>query len=421
MPADGPPTSPRLAALQDEVAADHDAALAVFWAEIAAAGAPLIEPLPDDPAAALVTFLWRVTAPVRNVVVVGGVAGLDFAAHQLAPLPGTDVLFKTYVLPRDTRTVYRLAPDDPLTPGSAVVDWAARMAGWQADPLNPRTFHYPADEADPATPAQVRSVLELPDAPPQPWVAPQAGVPAGTLHTEPWRSARLGNERRVWVYTPPGYRAAGAPYGLVLLFDGWAYIHLIPTPTILDNLLAAGRLPPLVAVLVDSPDQETRDRELECDPAFTAAVAEELIPWVRATYHVTADPAQTIVGGSSYGGLAAAFAGLRYPGLFGNVLAQSGGFWAQPPGAAAPEWLARQFATGPRLPLRFYLDIGRFERTVVPGSGVSFLAASRHLRDVLEARGYPLVYAEHNGGHDYLCWRGTLATGLLALVAPAGR
>jgi hypothetical protein len=29
---------------------------------------------------------------------------------------------------------------------------------------------------------------------------------------------------------------------------------------------------------------------------------------------------------------------------------------------------------------------------------------------------YTLHYAEYNGGHDYICWQGTLADGLLALV-----
>jgi enterochelin esterase-like enzyme len=45
-----------------------------------------------------------------------------------------------------------------------------------------------------------------------------------------------------------------------LLFDGLEYLQLAPTPTILDNLLHEGKIPPLVAVLLESLGQ-TRNRD----------------------------------------------------------------------------------------------------------------------------------------------------------------
>jgi len=35
---------------------------------------------------------------------------------------------------------------------------------------------------------------------------------------------------------------------------------------------------------------------------------------------------------------------------------------------------------------------------------------------VLKAKGYPIVYSEFAGGHEYLNWRGSLADGLIALA-----
>ena len=50
------------------------------------------------------------------------------------------------------------------------------------------------------------------------------------------------------------------------------------------------------------------------------------------------------------------------------------------------------------------------------GSGGAILEPTRHFRDVLLAKGYPVTYQQFVGGHDYLSWRGTLADGLIALL-----
>jgi enterochelin esterase-like enzyme len=412
-----PQPSPRVAALQQAIEAGDQSALDAFWQKIAAQEAPLVEPIADDDRRVLLTFLWRAAEPVDHVLVFGGPALGDMVSNRMLHLAGTDLWHLTYRVRNDLRTTYRLSPNDSLVPFEEVKDWkdwAMRVATWRPDPLNPRTFVFAKDEDEPNAFEQVVSVIELPDAPPQPWSDSRPGVPAGRVELHRMCSDILGNERRVWVYTPPGYTAGGEPYGLLLLFDGWACIHLLPVPTVLDNLLAESRIPPLVAVMPDSPDREARNRELPCHPPFADFLVRELLPWARARYHVTDDPARTIVGGASYGGLAAAFAGLRHPEVFGNVLSQSGSFWWKPDGDEEHEWLTRQFVDSPALPLRFYLDVGLLENTY--DDGPSQRCANRHLRDVLRAKGYPVHYVEYNGGHDYVCWRGTLADGLLALV-----
>lgn len=418
--------SPRIATLRGNVENGHVEALQDFWSEISRDGAPLVEAIEGDEQHVLVTFLWRMTEDIRNVVVIGGPAGWgDFAKNQLTRLRDTDLWFKTYRARPDMRTTYRLSPNDSLLNREDVEDdqaWEQRAATFQPDPLNPRRYVFPRNEKDPASKDFVTSMLELPGAPPQPWVARRPGIPTGTVREHRVRSEILGNERDVWVYLPPGYGSTEEPYALVLIFDGDAYTTVVPTPTILDNLLADGRIPPLVAVLPGDPDQETRTRELPAYPPFAEFVANELIPWARANYHLTTDPSKSVVAGSSFGGLAAAYTGLTYPELFGNVLSQSGSYWWKPDFQNVDSeeefsWHARQFATRPRLPLRFFLEVGLLEtwrppREDHPGQIIS----NRHLRDVLEAKGYSVHYSEFCGGHDYLCWRGSLADGLIALI-----
>lgn len=418
------PRSPRLATWQRELAAGRRDALAGFWAEAAAGGGPLIEPLPDTDGDLLVTFLWRGDAALQRVALIGALAEPDFAQSLLARLDETDVWFRSYAAPRGLRMDYIFAPDADLAPIRGAEDWLRRVADWRPDPLNPHAWAIEADPDDPSQPGMTTSILELPDASPQPWLASQPGVPAGHVEAQRLHSAVLGDERGLWVYTPAGYDPNGPPCALLVQFDGRRYCVLIPLPTLLDNLIAAGRLPPLVAVMVGSADQQSRNRELACLPAFNAFLVDELLPWLRARYRVTDDPARVVVSGSSLGGLAAAHAALRHPECFGNVLAQSGAFFWKPSADSAHEWLTQQFAAAPRLPLRFYLDAGTLETRPAGPGRPPILETNHRLRDTLWAKGYPVQYAEFSGGHDYICWRATLPAGLIALLGeapPAGR
>jgi enterochelin esterase family protein len=412
-----PPVSPRLAGLQHELEAGSVASVVAFWHEVAQQGTPLIEPIEGDGEHVLVTFLWRAAEAIENVVVVLGLAGLDYRRNQMARLLDTDIWYKSYRSRMDARFTYLLSPNDALVPVADAEDREARIATWQPDPLNPHTYEAPFPKT---------SVVELPGAPPQPWITPQPGVPKGQIERCRLRSDILNNERDIRVYTPPAYSAEGELYGLLILFDGGGY-PLIPVPTILDNLVGVGRLPPLVAVMPENPDEETRARELACHPPFVDFLTQELLPWASGRYHITADPIRTVVGGFSCGGLAAAFAGLRRPDVFGNILSQSGWFSWKPGEPASNredmehEWLATQFAESPRLPLRFYLEVGLLENNPSLHNGSSSLISNRHLRNVLRAKGYSVQYTEFNGGHDCLCWRGTLADGLLALMEKDGQ
>jgi enterochelin esterase-like enzyme len=400
--------SPRLGALSKGMDDDgHE--LERFWRRLAAGGTPLVETVEGREAERLVTFIWRGGDETRNVLVVTSPSNLaseeGIAEARLSRLPGTDVWYKSRRMRADARFAYAFSVNDSLVPSAQATEQEeeARWAALKSDPLN---LH--------VAPEPLASLAELPEAPKQPWIEPRANVPAGRVEERTFRSERLGNERIVRIYTPPGYDSKGKPYGLLVVLDGRTYTSDVPTPTILDNLLAAKRIPPLVAVFIANPSAEARTLELACHPPFAEFLARELIPWVRHGYRVTADPTRTAIAGSSLGGLAAACAATKFPDVFGNVLSLSGSFYWQPPGETEPEGLARQLATGPKLPLRFYLEAGLMEDRPRAESP-SLLASNRHLRTVLQAKGYAVEYHEFNGGHSTLNWRGSLADGLLAL------
>lgn len=390
--------SPRLAALAR--ALEQGGGTDAFWREIAASGAPLIEPV--DAAHDRVTFLWR--GAQRNVRLFGSPSS-DHA--PLARLGTSDVWYRSFVLARSARLSYKLAPDVPDLPASDTARRRAILATAQADPLNPKA--YPARGADAF---QYSSVLELAGAPPQPWVAPRPGVPAGTVEAKALRSRILGNTRDIHLYRPAGWRPDAPGNHVLVLFDAGPYLSRVPTPTILDNMIAEGVIPPTAAVLISNPTADSRSAELPPNPDFADFLARELMPWAREQ-GIAAPAARTVIGGSSYGGLASSYAALRHPEVFGNVLSQSGSYWWGRPGEE-DQWLARQFAAERKLPVRFYLVAGRFE--MGRGGQPGILDSNRRLRDVLTAKGYRVTHQEVEGGHDYLSWRGTLSDGLIDLI-----
>jgi len=406
--------SPRIDALRKEVEGGNTSAVAAFWKEVETKGAPLIEPLEGSDSDNLVTFLWRATTETRNVFIMWfPYAAARPADFKIERLGDTDVWYRTMKIRKGARFAYQLSHNDPLrfTGGGAGVQ---RPATVQADPLNPHHWF----ESPGMSRFEYSSYVEMPDAKPQPYIAKRPGVPAGAIEKKKIKSALLDNERNLSIYLPPGYRRDGPPNGLLVVFDEGAYLTNVPTPVILDHLLSETQIAPMVAVLIANPSQDSRNNELPPNPKFADFLNNELITWVRANYNVTKDPSQIVVAGSSYGGIASVYAGLRHPETFGNILCQSGSFWwaaQKPEPHQEPNYLAKEFIKSPKLPLKFYMDAGSFE-VDMDGGGGAILEPSRHMRDVLLAKGYEVHYQENVGGHDYLSWRGSLADGLIALV-----
>jgi enterochelin esterase-like enzyme len=421
--------SPRILALQASIQRREEGSVNSFWKEVSKTGAPLIESIPGDQDNMAVTFLWRGTRDTQNVMVLWlPYVGVVPDEYLMARVGDTDVWYKSIKVNRKMRLAYTLAPNvGRLRPLSLGIDGDAitmTAAAARPDPLNPKRYRIDPESVD-APEFRGQSVLEMPDAPPQPWVAQRPGVPAGRVDKHRYKSAALNNEREIAIYLPAQYSPQAEPYSLLVLFDEDAYLSLVPTPTILDNLISEGRIPPIVAILIGNAGDDARDRELACNPGFTGALVTELLPWAHGLYNFTRDPRQTLVAGSSLGGLSAACAGLWHPETFGNVLSQSGAFHRKPPSASdagesssEPNWLVRQFISSPRKPLRFYLDAGSAEFNATGGAD-SILFCTRTLRDVLRAKGYDVYFQEFVGGHDYLSWCGTLADGLIALLGGA--
>ncbi|MFA5263332.1 MAG: alpha/beta hydrolase-fold protein [Opitutaceae bacterium] len=349
------------------------------------------------------SFLWKgVSTKTRSVRLFSGpqIAG-HYKNLDFVHLPESDVWFLTLDMPTGWRVGYMVAENaDPNTARS--------------DPLNPRH-----SEQDPLAPVPVTplfSIFETPGAPPEPWLRRHEGLPAGTVEIRKVRSRVLGSERTIEVYVPHGLGSFEEPTGSLYLFDGEEYLRDMRIADVLDNLIGERRIGPLIAIMIHNLPGDDRERELSCDLNFTEFLATELVPWVRSNFRVSEDPRRTIIGGVSLGGLEAAFAACKHPELFGAVLAQSGSFWWRPnptSKANVEPWMGEQYTQGPRLPVRFFLSVGRDE--IDPPSGANSILCLRQMRDALIGHGYDVKYEEIEGQHDPINWRLTLPDGLMIL------
>lgn len=366
-----------------------------------------------------VTFWWRdpagneATSLVRHVwIYITGVTDhhQQSRPQSLRRIAGTDVWYWQTTLAPTWRGSYCFIPSENESDFSAAVfasptpDRAALREGWGAllpqaiaDPLNKDSWRGGRGHAV--------SALEMPQAPVQPgWDRP--ATPFTPPHCLHWHSATLQNRRRVWIYTT-GEATADTP--LAILLDGQFWAESMPVWPALAALTHDGQLPPAVYVLIDVIDNEHRSRELPCNAAFWHAVQQELLPLVRARTPFSADPERTLVAGQSFGGLAALYAGLHWPQRFGCVLSQSGSYWWPHRGAQQDGELPEQLRRGDVSAhgLRIVLEAGTREPLI--------WRANQTLLTLLKDTPQTLLWREVDGGHDALCWRGGLTSGLIAL------
>jgi enterochelin esterase family protein len=381
--------SPRITRLERDITAGVKSVEEEFWREASTNGTPLVEG-PAGENHVLVTFLWRQTFPTANVQFWWG--GQD-GSYYMRRVPGTSVWYTTLRLSDDSRFGYAISPNH--RPEDAF--WTLEL-----DPLNRNRF--PATEGLRATAAV--SVFEMPRAPDMTWATASAAR-KGTLQDVQLASTTFTElPILATVYTPPGFRAGSTPYPLLVLFDGWEYVRgQIPAPAILDNLIAAGRIRPVVACFIRQP---ARRGHFRGNSPFLNALAAEVLPQLRSRFSISSSASDVIVGGFSAGAGAAARVAFDHPTVFGNVLSQSAAL-RQADASGRPNGIARMYEDAERRPIRIYQDVGLYE----PNTDLN-----REWKAVLTAKGYDVVYRERGANHHPLHWAGTLPEALMVLLAP---
>ena len=321
------PKSPFITKVEKEISEGKTDAVESFWSFVKSEGTPMIEPLSDDKENSLVTFIWRGNAETKNVFVQSNFYTWILPRRQLTNIKNTDIWYKTAKVQNDARLTYQFSVNDPRLPFPDPYDWFQIKVNYLNDPLNKNTFVYLKDADDPDDSRSEVSLLEMPSSSKSPFKIADEKIKKGRLEKLNFKSEILANERRVWFYTPNGY-TPNKKYPLIVFLDGVDYLNNIPSPTILDNLIAAGKIPPVVAVFVATPfGAGIREKEYYGSLQFVDFMMKELIPFVNSKMSVTKKPSETTIVGLSASGVAAGFVALKNPERFGNVIMQSPALW----------------------------------------------------------------------------------------------
>jgi enterochelin esterase family protein len=148
-------------------------------------------------------------------------------------------------------------------------------------------------------------------------------------------SASLGYTVTYWVYTPAGYENL-EKLPVIYILDGNDFIdeRMGALPDVLDNLIADGRIEPVLAVFINqrdpgNPEFNRREEEFLVHPVEHANfVAEELVPVIDRSYRTGPNPDSRVIMGVSYGGLSSIFIAAFQPDVFHELVAFSPSLWA---------------------------------------------------------------------------------------------
>lgn len=173
-------------------------------------------------------------------------------------------------------------------------------------------------------------------APPEGWDKKRDGIPHGKLEMIKYESKSVGTTRKLNVYTPPGF-SKDKKYPVLYLLHGIGgdeleWQRFAKPEVILDNLIADGKVEPMIVVMPNGRAQKNDRAEgnvFASAPAFAAFekdLLEDVIPAIESRYPVIADREHRAIAGLSMGGGQALNFGLGHIGTFAWV----GGFSSAP-------------------------------------------------------------------------------------------
>lgn len=237
-------------------------------------------------------------------------------------------------------------------------------------------------------------------------------TPHGDISQIWYDSPTLGIDRRMYVYTPPGYDSGKDSYPVLYLLHGAggdedAWSSLGRANLILDNLIASGDSKPMIVVMtngnawqtstlrnVPGKSAPTRETFSQFQGKFEESLVKDVIPYIEKNFRVKADKDHRALAGLSMGGAHTITASITYPDTFGYIgVFSSGIFDANADMAELEKKFTALKATGVK---KYWVACGKDDFV---------MESNKRLLSILENTGFEHEYFENEGGHSWANWR----------------
>jgi enterochelin esterase family protein len=240
-------------------------------------------------------------------------------------------------------------------------------------------------------------------------------IPHGTLSKVWYESPTLSLNRRMYIYTPPGYENSKSKYPVLYLLHGGggdedAWTTLGRANLILDNLIAQGKTRPMIIVMTngnanqaaaqgDSPVLPVREVRppaatggMAATGRFEESLVKDVVPYIESHYRVIKDKNNRAIAGLSMGGGHTQRITLTNPDMFAYIGIFSAGT------RNVTEELENQFKVlKSKNPKLYWVGCGVNDQLAYQGS--------KTLAELLKKDGFNYVFRETPGGHTWANWR----------------
>lgn len=218
----------------------------------------------------------------------------------------------------------------------------------------------------------------------------------------------LNRKRRIWIYLPDGYASSTRRYPVMYMHDGQNLFDEYVSgygewgvDECLDSLQQQTKNACIVVGIDNGPKRLNEYNPYDNErfgpgegKAYTAFLVNQLKPFIDKHYRTLTSPQNTIIAGSSMGGVISYYAVLEYPNVFGKAGIFSPAFWV------SPQMLMLTDTLGKKLTGKYFFYMGGLE-------GEQYM---QDMKDVTEKLGQvsdALIYSQTDseGKHSEVAWR----------------